>query len=292
MDSQWYYSHDGITHGPFSGQQLKEQAARRLLLENDLLWQGGREARDPLPAQAALDFSNLSPVVALIPEWLEDMGADEGQAAVPAPVASNEAPAWLEDLRLWLALDGPRADEAAPGPSVIKTGVPDWLSGFALEPATPAPPSKAPAILPSVPELSPPQAVTAVLPAKTTPVEDVARPSTQETGFDASTGRIIDQDIFRKWQKTARAGEPGVTNESLFEVFRRARIAIENWVDEDSNRGLVLAGDIPTMKKDSRLAAVFHASRGFGPAMEEKLLRHLKFIVGNRSKYYRASRRS
>ena len=71
-------------------------------------------------------------------------------------------------------------------------------------------------------------------------------------------------------------------------VFRRGRTAVEHWVDEDSHRPLVLAGDLSTIKKDVLLLAIFRQFQGFGAAMQEKLMHHLEFMVENRRKYYTA----
>ena len=101
-------------------------------------------------------------------------------------------------------------------------------------------------------------------------------------------GRIVDAVKFRTWQKAAHSKKTGLTNESLFEVFRKARTAIENWVDEDSRRALVLSGDIDAIKKDAQLSALLRQYDGFGSALRDKLIHHLEFMVENRRKYYAA----
>ena len=139
MNGQWYYSHGGITHGPFSNEEIRERAARKMLLENDWLWQGSREPKDAFPAQAALDFSNLPLVVSPIPDWLADVAEVESQDLLASPVASKEAPDWLEDLRLWVGLDFYAAEKKSPNSagSAIKTdGIPDWLDGWIAPPKT------------------------------------------------------------------------------------------------------------------------------------------------------------
>jgi hypothetical protein len=79
-----------------------------------------------------------------------------------------------------------------------------------------------------------------------------------------------------------------VSNQSLFEVFRKARTAIENWVDDDSRRSLVLTGDLNWIQKEPSLAAIFRQFQGYGSSMQEKLTQHLEFMVQNRRKYYAA----
>ena len=275
MNGDWYYSHGGITHGPFSTTELREHAARKALLETDLLWQGGPDPIDPLPAQAAIDFSKLQPATSALPDWLQDVSIDIANKGTQDPVVSKETPSWLEDMRLWIGLeltdDGNLSKNSSPD-TLITQGTPDWLSGWLPEePIKVAKPVKAKQTVKTKDEL--------------------ADTTIQETGFDLKTGQILDPEKFRKWQKAANAQQPTVTNESLFEVFRKARIAIESWVDDDSRRPLVLAGDLDAIKKDETLQALIAKSQGYGTAMKEKLWRHLEFVVGNRRRYYLAAAR-
>jgi hypothetical protein len=272
MNGQWYYSHDGATHGPFSTAEIKDHALRQLLLESDLLWQGGPVPTDPLPAQAALDFSKLQPPPSTAPDWLADLAAVAADKSATSPVLSEEAPSWLEDMRLWIGLEVMAENKAPPvaaANTLITQGTPDWLAGWILdEPAKVSEPEKT---------------------KQTVKIQDVLADTTiQETGFDLKTGQIVDAEKFRKWQKSANAQQPTATNESLFEVFRKARIAIENWIDDDSRRPLILSGDLQAIKKDPTLQALFQKNQGYGAAMEQKLWRHLEFMVENRRKYYAA----
>jgi hypothetical protein len=272
MNGPWYYSHDGVTHGPFSTAEIKDRAIRQLLLDTDLLWQGGPVPTDPLPAQAALDFSKLQPAPSTVPEWLADMAKVAADDTAQAPVVSKEAPSWLEDMRLWVGLevvsDG-KPPTITPADKIVTQGTPDWLTGW-----IPEEPAKVPK-----PEQT----------KQTVKIQDVLADTTiQETGFDLKTGQILDPEKFRKWQKSANSQQPSVSNESLFEVFRKARIAIENWIDDDSRRPLIMSGDLQAIKRDATLQALFQKSQGYGAAMEQKLWRHLEFMVENRRKYYAA----
>src|SRR6266540_3826369 len=99
MSGQWYYSHNGSTHGPFSVEEIKDHVARKILLENDWLWPAGRERKDAAPAEAVLDFSQLPAVGSPIPDWLADVAKAESKGPLPGPVPNREIPDWLEDLR-------------------------------------------------------------------------------------------------------------------------------------------------------------------------------------------------
>ena len=70
------------------------------------------------------------------------------------------------------------------------------------------------------------------------------------------------------------------------EVFRKARIAIENWIDDDTRSALVLGGDMAEIQRDPELAAILQASTQFGPEMLQKLQAHVIFKLDNRRKYH------
>jgi hypothetical protein len=95
---------------------------------------------------------------------------------------------------------------------------------------------------------------------------------------------------FQKWKQqqahSAAAGSP--TNASLMEVFRKARVAVENWVDDERNRPLVLRGALEEIHQDPGLRGILQPFAGYGPLLREKLLMHLAFMVENRRKYYAA----
>ncbi len=45
MNDRWYYSHNGMEHGPFSEAEIRDLAAQKALLESDLIWQEGSGRR-------------------------------------------------------------------------------------------------------------------------------------------------------------------------------------------------------------------------------------------------------
>jgi len=339
MTPHWYYSHAGLTHGPFSMEQIKQHAAKKLVLESDLLWQGGFE-KDAVMAQAALDFFHL-PVPASPPlDWLEDVAQLERIGPLPGPLPCKENPEWLDDLRLWYGLELFAGAAISPKPAnMSQTGrIPDWMEGWITAPtpkisnkaevpvsaaklpekpaAQKVPPHPKPIktfkAVPLAAPVSPPKPAVASLSTQSPPaLESKVKPTPplaipviqtspanaeallvaraiQEIGIDLKTGQVLNPDKFRTWQKSAHAQQPAVTNKSLFEVFRKARTAIENWVDEESCRQLILSGDLEKIKKDVQLMAIFSQFQGYGSPMQEKLANHLEFMVENRRKYYAA----
>ena len=104
------------------------------------------------------------------------------------------------------------------------------------------------------------------------------------------TGQILDPEKFRKWKQEqvqiSSTALPAVSNAGLFEVFRKARSAVEAWVDNETNRPAVMNSEIDEIKSRPEIQLVLKEYAGYG--MREKLLRHLEFMVENRRKYYKA----
>ena len=366
MSGQWYYSHGGETHGPFSEEEIQDRVAQRLLVESDSVWPAGREQKDAAPASAVFDFS-LAPV-SPVPDWLTDIAAAHTTGPLPGPAPSDEKPEWLEDLRLWVGLDlytpagteftydsnptgeipdwlqcwltpqvpkvpdhGQAPDAAqAPtiGPSVLVSAPPTAKPPTVSEPAQPSispvvsaasPVPLARPVVPNVPAPPPihcppvvakaqvPAAVaapsgtsptaTAPSPAKTKPVapkpaNPVVAKTLDTSGFDLETGRILDPGKFRKWKQqlaqSSPASQPALSNASLFEVFRKARTAVEAWTDDDVNRACIMNTEFKEIERKSEIQVILREYANYGKAMQEKLLRHLEFMVENRRKYYKA----
>jgi len=122
-------------------------------------------------------------------------------------------------------------------------------------------------------------------------VYELAQKAVEETGFDPRTGQILNSAQFQKWKQQKadpNAAAGSATNTSLMESFRKGRVAVESWVDEDTRQALVLRGEMSALQADPEMAAIFADSAKFGPAMVQKLQAHLAFMVENRRKYYAA----
>jgi hypothetical protein len=407
MSGNWYYSHDGATHGPFSVDDLKARAAKGLLVAANWIWREGSDKASGIAALAALDFDHLPKATAPMPDWLADVDQLQTTGPIPLPEACHDQPEWLNDLCIWYGLEafilvGPGLPPTSPneiGESFVPVPsalVPDWLAELFPEakpvvppgaspsvppvtqtspkrtmptaqsaapasqphissltargklaatptvaPTTPAvqtpftaslPPVSAgpdaPIALPSLPtavsEISSPTApekspvTPTVAPTSPVPLETVsvapptkttlraavawtklkpalvdlfAQRAIDETGFDPRSGEIVDRAQFQKWkqQKTnPSAPTHSPTNASMMELFRRGRTAIENWVDDDDNKTLVLHGDATAIEGNPQLAAILADFDKFGPAMRQKLQAHLAFMIENRRKYYAA----
>jgi hypothetical protein len=303
MKSLWHYTHAGTTHGPFTVDELKEQASRQLLLPNDILWQEAGSPEYGIPAHLVIDFPAVPAASSSLPDWLADVGVEERQDPFERVPPSNEVPEWLEDLRLWISLETPseasstsaNAAEILMAPPTPTGGLPDWLASWkAVEgptgPTTPVKPPIAPApIVPMATPVTPTLAPKPSVPPRAKSATEMMR---DVTGFDADTGQILDAKKFQAWKqqqaRTSAANQPAVSNSSFLGIFRDARTAIETWVDDDKNRLRVLHADLAEIKNNPEVRAIVQGCANYGKEMQEKLLRHLEFVVENRRKYYAA----
>jgi len=143
-----------------------------------------------------------------------------------------------------------------------------------------------PAAVPLAEAPSPPVAIPVEPPG-----EKPSDKAVRETGVDPETGQILDPVRFEKWkQEIAKSPNDNraPTNASLMEVFRDARLATERWVDDESRRSLILEASWDQIVNNPDLLAVLKPFSEHGPVMEEKLLKHLAFMIENRRSYYAA----
>lgn len=117
-------------------------------------------------------------------------------------------------------------------------------------------------------------------------------PSVEEMGYDPDTGQIFDRKKFENWQRQERlrkeqeaAAQPE-SGPSLREVFHKARVQLDQWVDLDQNRRLILAGDLELIRQDPAVQQLMHAYADYGQDLLHRLWHHLQFMVENRRKYY------
>jgi hypothetical protein len=324
MNSAWFYSHEDVTYGPFSEEEMKERVAGKMLAASDFIWRKERKA-SAVKANTVFDFS----APASVPDWLVDVAAAESNFVEVSPVEGTETPDWLEDLSLWIELEEVLEPEEPPkraieiAPSTPSAAVPDWLQDWLApepppEPAPPKPPPLAvpvaqpvkfpalavPIAAPVKPPVDSPTAkppstpmptanvpVAAPKPERRAPAPSLADKVREATGFDADTGQIIDPIKFARWKQQTRpsaAGQASVSNASLFEVFRKGRTAIESWVDDDQTRLCIMHATADEIKRNPQVQAILQEYANYGKDLQDKLLRHLEFMVENRKKYYNA----
>jgi hypothetical protein len=72
-------------------------------------------------------------------------------------------------------------------------------------------------------------------------------------------------------------------------LFRCFRTAFEAWVDDEVNRACIMHAELDEIKKRPAIQAILRDYVSYGDAIQEKLLRHLVFMVENRRKYYKAA---
>jgi hypothetical protein len=86
----------------------------------------------------------------------------------------------------------------------------------------------------------------------------------------------------------AQPSESAGSSLSLPDLLRKARFALEQWVDEEDSVDVVLAGDMEVIKQDPALQNIFRPMQSWGKEVVDKLWKHLEFTVQNRRKYYLA----
>jgi hypothetical protein len=255
----------------------------------------------------------------------------DNEVEVEAPPEAKGLPDWLEG---WTSEDMPRRvaprHEGAPGPVVplaepmpapVEEVVPLAqpiapasaevipLAEPILPVAEPVAPTVVPAalarqepatVVPLAEPLPPPTKApmpdrrTSVPRTRTTVEKDLVDKTVRETGFDPSTGRIVDPAKFQEWKTANRSTctEAGATNASIFEVFRKARTEIERWVDDDQNQGRLIHAEWKQLQSHPALQQILDKYSGYGKEMHDKLVRHLQFMVENRRRYSRAKQKS
>lgn len=303
MFTRWYYRHGGKLLGPMAVAQAIRAAAAGELLPADPLWPEEFDPDMAFPASATIDFSKLRrqppPVTKPaapetgVPDWLADVEQVEELDKRPPAPPTAAVPDWVDELEdaehfiVRVKPTPPPAPRPIPRPVVLTP----------VQPAVPPQPTVPP---PAVP---PPTAV----PAKTAPVTKTttttktelppaapkpaaADAQANETGFDAETGQVLDVEKFKRWQKQAAQAPASASSapagETVYEVYRRGRRNLEEWVDQPHLRPLIASAPLDDIKKDAGLQAILQAFEPHGRDMIDKLLKHLDFIVGNRRQFY------
>ncbi len=155
-------------------------------------------------------------------------------------------------------------------------------------PAAPVVPAAV--VAPPTPATTPPPAAPA--PATAAQIAALGQKALDETGFDLATGQILDAVKFNKWKQQRASGAVAIgasdSNASVFEVFRKVRIAVERWIDDDANHDLIACAPVDQIKAAPFVSSLFRDHEKYGSEFKEKLMRHLELLVDNRSKYYRA----
>jgi hypothetical protein len=129
-------------------------------------------------------------------------------------------------------------------------------------------------------------------PVPTTTLTDFPPPSAEQMGYDPETGRVLDAAVHARWQKTEalrRQQELAqVTTLSVAETFLEAQRLLQEWVDADENKALVVGADLAAVVNAPALQLLLRRYDGYGPVMREKLLKRLTFLVENRKKFFQA----
>ncbi len=205
MDEQWFYSRDGLTLGPVSGQHLKQLVDAGQLTGEDLIWREGM--RDWVPARSiGLTGTRPLPVPPPLPPRAQPTMLPSSPAppapprprverSRPAPagvwiavvlllMAGSAAAAWMAH-ELWLRNSGPAVAESEAGPQPPQPARTGALQRTPARPAGPPPssdsnvsPSPPPgATVPTTPpDANPPAPLEPTAPADDRPAADQPAP--------------------------------------------------------------------------------------------------------------------
>lgn len=260
MTMKWFYVHGDVIEGPITSDVLQRLALAGTIGPQDLIWPEGSSRSSAVEAQSALLFPVSLPEINPLPDPPDPLPEPARSESVPVPL-----PDWLTDVQ---SADERIRSRPASGLTVPSgEGVPDWLQDFLGVP--PAPPPPAP-------------------PAST----EEPSPSSDLTGVDPLTGRVLDSDKFERWlaeqnvvRKTRLAMD---VIPSLHERLQKAKFEIEQWADDAANRAAIVAADLQAIRSDAALCSVLSSYADWGPEMTDKLWRHVAFVVENRKKFYAA----
>lgn len=250
MSDLWFFTHAGLTCGPVPAGKLDELIAKGLLRDEEQVWLEGIDVQ--ISVQSYRDVNRGGSLPTLV-----------GALRQSGPPRVSPAPDWLADVRAAERLAASSPTIPLRGQDGLTSLPPDWLEDIRqIEQSRPRP---APA------------------PAKPS--------SARATGFDADTGMILDAIVFIQWQREQQrqrqeelARQPAV---AIGEAFLAARRVMQGWVDSEATKPLILSGNLDAVRRALTMQGVLDAYRGYGPVMQEKLMKHLEFLVENRRKFYR-----
>jgi hypothetical protein len=109
-------------------------------------------------------------------------------------------------------------------------------------------------------------------------------------GYDPDTGQVLDAERYREWQRRQREVKTEAPAEaegmSIYELFRKASTALQNWIDDDAARPLVCVGALDRIKQEPEVLQIVRTYESCGPEVVAKLWARLEFLVDNRKKFY------
>jgi hypothetical protein len=273
MARQWFYAHNGQTHGPVSGRQIKYLAATGGLQPHDVIWPEGSDPQKAVVAERTLDFGALRRMA----QKLRRPGASR------PPSAADALPEWVDEMDV-LFRDpehavGPVPDWLQPADAAPPTGaVPDWLSDVAgAEPSAPEPAS---------PPLAAPVAVgTAGVPIAPPVASPVGNALLERMGIDPVTERVVDWGKLKRWleeQVRQRPGELPVPPETDADPFQTARRQLADWFDLPKNRDRLACGELSALRQDAALVLFMGHFERYGRDKLARLWEFVDFLIDAR----------
>jgi hypothetical protein len=272
MPRDWYYAHNGQTHGPVSARKLKHLAATGGLQPEDLIWPEDRDPEKAVVAETALDFAAL--------RRLAQQVRRRGEAAKPREEVEPST-GWLDGIDQlfrepeqavgpvpdWLQTGPPRASAGG-----AASGLPDWLSEPSAEVpaevvAEPAEPAGAPAEPPPV-------------------AAPVGESLLERMGIDPVSERVVDWGKLKAWLDGQRqqTAELPIPEDSDPDPFHTARKQLAAWFDLEKNRERLARGDATAIRHDVALQPFMSHFERYGRDKLARLWEYVEFLIETRQR--------
>jgi hypothetical protein len=126
-------------------------------------------------------------------------------------------------------------------------------------------------------------------PPPAAPPPPVAKPTPEEMGYDPDTGQVLDAEKYKRWtkaQKDVKTETSSSVGETIYETFLRANNVLQEWIDDETNKTLLISGGNEAVKNDPVLRGLVLSFELHGKDLMNRLWQRLDFLIDNRRKFY------
>jgi hypothetical protein len=107
-------------------------------------------------------------------------------------------------------------------------------------------------------------------------------------GYDPDTGQVLDAEKYKRWTKAQKEvkTETAAVGETIYETFLRANNTLQEWIDDERNKALVIQPSIDAVKNDPNFRALVLSFETHGKDLMNRLSKRVDFLIENRRKFY------
>jgi hypothetical protein len=276
VDTKWFFSSpDCRVQGPFTHREILVLIHQGRLAPSTPIWPEGANPEQVTRAEEVV-------AVGLLPDWLDDIREmiERGPQPWP-PLRTGGLPPWLDDVAQLEKQFGVREPAT---PKVEKPTDPQSppvspkpLVAVSESPCSPTPLSAKSPVSPKLPLAAPPTPVVAKK-------ARIAGPISQ--GVTSPQAESV--PIIRPVPPVSTAPSESL---SLADSFRAAQSRMSEWLDDDSNKELVLHGGRQSLEEQPGIQSILQPLVPFGPPTVENFWKYALFLLENRRKYFLAGGR-